>query len=394
MVIVGAGLSGLVSALHLLDMEVTSAASITVLDGRKRVGGRLLAHQGVDVGGAWCWTSSHHDTPVLADRFGVTTFEQYDDGLNVVDYGDSTTRTKQSFDSAKVRFEGGAAAIAVAIADHVREKGVNVLLDCTVNRISTEHGGGVVVEGVLAGAPTSWTAKAVFLAIPPRLILPPLISWEPSLPPALATTAKATPTWMANTTKVLVTYSRPFWRELGMSGNAMSYGGGPIAQLYDSCGPEHGSSKGPYALCGFIFGGAGANDALPDDETLRLQLLDQLERLFGPEAKSFTAFSFHRWGDQPLTSGNGGGEGGGHESMGHRELRNPFGSSAAGGPPRVWLSATETSASYAGLMEGAVLSGRRVVEEAIRQGAFSGQEIGGAEGACRNATSAESGSPS
>lgn len=60
-----------------------------------------------------------------------------------------SNRTKQSFDSAKVRFEGGAAAIAVAIADHVREKGVNVLLDCTVNRISTEHGGGVVVEGVL-----------------------------------------------------------------------------------------------------------------------------------------------------------------------------------------------------------------------------------------------------
>lgn len=59
-----------------------------------------------------------------------------------------------------------------------------------------------------------------------------------------------------------------------MSGNAMSYGGGPIAQLYDSCGPEHGSSKGPYALCGFIFGGAGANDALPDDETLRLQVGD------------------------------------------------------------------------------------------------------------------------
>lgn len=54
MVIVGAGLSGLVSALHLLDMEVTSAASITVLDGRKRVGGRLLAHQGGSVNDGVC----------------------------------------------------------------------------------------------------------------------------------------------------------------------------------------------------------------------------------------------------------------------------------------------------------------------------------------------------
>lgn len=39
--------------------------------------------------------------------------------------------------------------MATAIANHVREKGVNVLLDCTVNRISTGHGEGVLVEGVL-----------------------------------------------------------------------------------------------------------------------------------------------------------------------------------------------------------------------------------------------------
>ncbi|CAN0604606.1 unnamed protein product, partial [Ectocarpus sp. 12 AP-2014] len=39
-VIVGAGLSGLVSALHLLDRGVPSE-TITILDGRERVGGRL-----------------------------------------------------------------------------------------------------------------------------------------------------------------------------------------------------------------------------------------------------------------------------------------------------------------------------------------------------------------
>lgn len=46
----------------------------------------------------------------------------------------------------------------------------------------------------------------------------------------------------------------------------MGYGGGPIQQLYDSCGPE-GSE--PYALCGFIFG-AGAE--LPSDNSLRPQV--------------------------------------------------------------------------------------------------------------------------
>lgn len=40
------------------------------------------------------------------------------------------------------------------------------------------------------------------MALPPRLILPPLIVWEPSLPTDLADAAQATPTWMADTTKV------------------------------------------------------------------------------------------------------------------------------------------------------------------------------------------------
>lgn len=49
-VIVGAGLSGLVSAVHLLDAAAARPASITVLEGRSRVGGRLQAHEGIAVG--------------------------------------------------------------------------------------------------------------------------------------------------------------------------------------------------------------------------------------------------------------------------------------------------------------------------------------------------------
>ena len=50
----------------------------------------------------------------------------------------------------------------------------------------------------------------------------------------------------------------------------------------------------------------------------------QLERMFGEGAKSALTFSSHRWGEQPLTSGNGGGKGGGHDDMGSFELRVPF----------------------------------------------------------------------
>lgn len=57
-------------------------------------------------------------------------------------------RTRQPFDSAKVRFDGGAAAITEALASHVRGKGVNVQLDCTVDHISTAHTDAVRLDGV------------------------------------------------------------------------------------------------------------------------------------------------------------------------------------------------------------------------------------------------------
>lgn len=56
-----------------------------------------------------------------------------------------------------------------------------------------------------------------------------------------------------------------------MSGNAVSYGGGPIQRLYDSCGSD--GDEGPYALCGFIYGdGDDRLSSLPPDDTLRVQV--------------------------------------------------------------------------------------------------------------------------
>lgn len=52
--------------------------------------------------------------------------------------------------------------------------------------------------------------------------------------------------------------------------------------------------------------------------------MKQLVRMFGEAANSALTFSSHRWGEQPLTNGNGGGTGGGHDDMGSPGLRIPF----------------------------------------------------------------------
>ncbi|CAM9865527.1 unnamed protein product, partial [Choristocarpus tenellus] len=159
------------------------------------------------------------------------------------------------------------------------------------------------------------------MAVPPRVILPPVIAWSPALPPGLSSAIKGTPTWMGQTTKVvLVTYAKPFWRAIGSSGNAMAQGhGGPIHQLYDSCGPE---GTNPSALCGFIF--SQGLDGPPTDKELRPQALLQLERMFGEDALTPLSFTTFRWINDPLTNANGGGTGGGHGSMGNPRLRRPF----------------------------------------------------------------------
>ncbi|CAM9294743.1 unnamed protein product, partial [Discosporangium mesarthrocarpum] len=353
--IIGAGLSGLSAALTLVDSEYDG--TIAIVEGRDRVGGRLHAHAGVDVGGAWCWLSAHHGVPSLAKRLGIHAFPQYQQGWNLLDRGISVARTKDAFDSAKLRFKGGAFAITTALAAHLKERGVRLQLGWRVTHVSTELPNELQVRGIQDDTEVQWKAKVLLLATPPRVALPPSIEWVPQLPSRVASAMRDTPTWMAQTTKVLVTYPHPFWRDKGYSGDALSEGGGPIQQLYDSCGADGGE---PAALCGFIL--SLGHDNPPPDDVLKPQVVEQLGRMFGEDASSPLEFSTHRWGAQPLTSANGGATGGGHTSSGHSLLRKPFGGGYGGAPGRVWICSAETDDRHSGLMEGALLSGRRAAE--------------------------------
>lgn len=88
-VIVGAGISGLVTARAL----ARKGRSVLVLEARDRVGGRVLNHRlrsggVVESGGAFIGPTQTHIAR-LADELGVKTFKEYDDGQSV--YVSSTT---------------------------------------------------------------------------------------------------------------------------------------------------------------------------------------------------------------------------------------------------------------------------------------------------------------
>ncbi len=85
-VVVGAGLAGLAAAQNLTDAGLT----VTVLEARDRVGGRLLNHQLagggiVEVGGQWVGPTQLHVNAWIRE-LGLELFETYDDGFNQFEY--------------------------------------------------------------------------------------------------------------------------------------------------------------------------------------------------------------------------------------------------------------------------------------------------------------------
>lgn len=85
-IVIGAGLAGLVAAREL----VRAGRSVTVVEARDRVGGRTLSTelggQTVDLGGQWIG-DQHHKLRALAGELGIATFAQYAQGKKLLDVG-------------------------------------------------------------------------------------------------------------------------------------------------------------------------------------------------------------------------------------------------------------------------------------------------------------------
>ena len=150
-----------------------------------------------------------------------------------------------------------------------------------------------------------------------------------------------TATWMAGQAKAVAVYDRPFWREAGLSGDAMSRHG-PMVEIHDAS-PHQG---GPYALFGFI---GVPPQARSDEQALRQHLLAQLGRLFGAEAAEPKQLYVKDWAFDPFTA--------------TQADQRPLYAHPSYGMPRaladLWggklhMSGTETAPQFGGYLEGAL----------------------------------------
>lgn len=267
--IVGGGLSGLALA----EALETQGRDYLLVEARPRFGGRIkterFAGSGFDMGPAWFWPGQPR-IAALIDRLDLQKFDQFSEG--VLSFEDERGRVQRGQGMSSMegswRLVGGLDQMIDALAQRLpgHRKRLNTPI---VNFAKSKDG----ISVTLASSEIMH-ADQVVLALPPRIAAQ--FAFAPSLPDETLRTMQGVATWMAGQAKAVAVYDTPFWREEGLSGDAMSRIG-PMIEIHDASPAQ----SGPYALFGFI---GVPPQARRDEQQLREQLQAQLIRLFGPKA--------------------------------------------------------------------------------------------------------------
>ncbi|MDH3315002.1 MAG: FAD-dependent oxidoreductase [Gammaproteobacteria bacterium] len=219
-----------------------------------------------------------------------------------------------------------------------------IRLNAAVRTIRQDENG-VTVES----SSESWRAKRVVVAVP--LAIAGRISYEPLLPTARDQIHQRVA--MGSTVKIFATYERAFWRERGLSGEAVGTSGA-ISVAFDNTSND-GSVP---CLLGFVVGRPARTFATMPREYRRAQMLEELARFFGPEARTPLEYAEMDWGEERFSGGCPiGNFPPGTLSVFGNALRMPVG--------RLHWAGTEIARQCVGYMEGAIESGDRVAEEIL-----------------------------
>jgi monoamine oxidase len=351
--IAGGGLAGMALA-HLCHQR---GLDYQLVEARQRLGGRILTRNvtanghtaGFDLGPAWFWPGQPRMAALL-QSLDLQAFEQYASGD--VSLEDETGRVFRGRGSASMegsyRIAGGIGSLVSALERRLDAgrimRGQQVVkvhyTDSTVDGVMTTtiHD----ANGNTQMAPSQTiTSQMVVLALPPRVVAQH-IAFAPALPAAATGALQATPTWMAGHAKVVAVYETPFWREAGLSGDAMSRRG-PLTEIHDASP----ASGGPYALFGFV--GVPASARAGQAQALTDLALAQLGRLFGQAALRPLDITLQDWATEP-------------ETATALDLHPMYEHPAYGLPRslqglmggRLILGSTESASQFGGYMEGAL----------------------------------------
>jgi monoamine oxidase len=237
------------------------------------------------------------------------------------------------------RLEGGAQELALGLATSLGDR---LRLGAPVRRIECGDGSvRVLADGL------ELEAQRAIVAVPPAIAA--RIEFEPALPAPLQRLAEQLRPGALD--KCVALYETPFWRDDGLSGEAVT-DTGPATLTFD-CSPRDGSAG---VLLGFV-GGPEARELAPlPAAERRAAVLAGLERLYGPAAAQPLDYVEQEWASEEWSGGgptSNFGPGGWSECG--PALREPIG-------PIHWAG-TETATVWSGYMEGAMQAGERAATE-------------------------------
>lgn len=330
--IVGGGLAGLALA----DELQGAGIDWHLFEARERWGGRIrsLSVDGAafDLGPSWFW-SIQPRMRALAERLGCPVFEQYSDGDLLYEDDQAGVHRGRGFASmaGSLRVDGGMQSLIDALAAGLPAGRLHT---------ATPVRGVDRARGVLLADGDEWPAGHIVLAMPPRTAA--TLTFTPALTPEQARALTRVPTWMAGHAKFVAVYEAPFWRDDGLSGDAMSHAG-PLVEIHDaSPGAGH-----PGALFGFY--GVPADRRRDNPGPLAEATMVQLERLFGPVARDPRHTRLQDWAFEPETAtADDRTPPTAHPDYGPLPAFEP----AWGG--RLLLGGSETARTFGGYMEGAL----------------------------------------
>jgi len=333
-----------------------------LVEARDRLGGRILSRTfggsgdehdppGFDLGPAWFWPGQ----PLmegLIDVLGLSSqvFTQYATGEGIYEDEQSVRRGFPSISMrGSYRMRGGMQQIVSALESRIDAE--RLLCSTPVTKL-TRSDESICTTVLMAGTMTEIHSDRVVFAMPPRLV-EQAIEFDPPLSSARASALRAKATWMAGHAKLLAVYEEAFWRAQGLSGDAVSHRG-PLGEIHDAS-PDDG---GPYALFGFF--GVPASYRVAHEVELRAAAIEQLVRLFGPQARFPLKITIKDWASDSRTATQLDQDPSSHHAFGAMSVRQE-----PEWDGNVIWSGSETAdgqyARFAGYLEGAVASSIRTL---------------------------------
>lgn len=241
------------------------------------------------------------------------------------------------------RIAGGAGLIPERLADKIgRDK---IRLSTPIESITRQECG----FHLLQAKDKSFLARKVIVAMSPPVAA--RITYSPPLAPERQELMKRM--FMGNEGKMNAIYKKPFWRELGLSGEALS-ATGTVRATFDASPAD--ASYG--AILGFI--GAEQMKELDNATEAEIQTLVKRDyvRYFGPQAADAEEWVLVRWDNEEYSLG-------GPTALAGPNMLTRLGAALRKPCGGIHWAGTETSDYWIGYMDGAIRSGERVAREIL-----------------------------